>query len=315
LERLLLSLKERTVSYKLVTFAAAQGPRAGIIAGDRLIDVAAATGNAAYASTLGILADWSAADARLVELAASNAACIPVDPTALLAPIPHPPAIYCAGANYDDHVREMAAQMKRDPEPDPHTLGLQAWHFIKSSNTVVGPNAAVKIPGTSRATDYEVELAAVIGKSASNVSEADALNYVAGYTVANDLSARDFFLRPPLPATSPFFVDWLGHKSFDGSCPLGPWIVPARDVGNPQDLGIRLWVNGDLKQDSNTKEMIFTLAEQIAQLSKRITLRPGDLVLTGTPAGVGSARGVFLKPGDAVELWCEKVGTLKHTMA
>jgi 2-keto-4-pentenoate hydratase/2-oxohepta-3-ene-1,7-dioic acid hydratase in catechol pathway len=302
------------MSFKLVTYSAISGPRAGIVVNDRLLDAADATGNAAYVSMLGILADWTAADARLSEAAASSTAGTPLDPKALLAPIPHPPAIYCAGANYDDHVREMAAQQKRDPEPDPHTLGLQAWHFIKSSNTVVGPNAAVKIPGKSRATDYEVELAAVIGRTAVNVSEADALAYVAGYTVANDLSARDFFLRPPLPPVSPFYVDWLGHKSFDGACPLGPWIVPARDAGDPQNLGIRLWVNGDLKQDSNTGEMIFTLAEQIAQLSSRITLHPGDLVLTGTPAGVGMARGVFLKPGDSVELWCENVGTLKHTM-
>ncbi len=302
------------MGYKLVTYTAGRVARAGIVVGDRLIDAAEATGNAAYATTLGILNDWSAADARLREISAATGGGVALDENALLAPIPHPPAIYCAGANYDDHVREMAANMKRDPEPDPHTLGLAAWHFIKSSNSVVGPNAAVKIPGDSRATDYEVELAAVIGKPASHVSEADALTYVAGYTVANDLSARDFFLRPPLPPASPFFVDWLGHKSFDGSCPLGPWIVPARDAGDPQNLGIRLWVNGELKQDSNTKEMIFTLAEQIAQLSKRITLHPGDVVLTGTPAGVGSARGVFLKPGDHVELWCENVGTLKHTM-
>jgi 2-keto-4-pentenoate hydratase/2-oxohepta-3-ene-1,7-dioic acid hydratase in catechol pathway len=209
----------------------------------------------------------------------------------------------------------MAAQQKRDPEPDPHTLGLFAWHFIKSSNTVVGPNAVVKIPARSSKTDWEVELAAVIGKAATDVSEADALSYVAGYTVANDLSARDLFLRPPMPATSPFFADWLAHKSFDGSCPLGPWMVPARDVGDPMNLGIRLWLNGTLKQDSNTSEMIFSLPEQIAQLSRRITLHPGDVVLTGTPAGVGAGQGVFLKPGDSLELWCENVGTLKHTMA
>ena len=302
------------MGYKLVTYDAGKGPRAGIVAGDRVIDVAEATGNAAYATTLGVLADWAAADARLVELAKSGAAGSPLDPKRLHAPIPQPLAIYCAGANYTDHVREMAAQQNRDPEPDPHTLGLQAWHFIKSSRSVVGPGAAVKIPAASKRCDWEVELAAVIGTTASNVSEADALKYVAGYTVANDLSARDLFLRPPMPATSPFFADWLAHKSFDGSCPLGPWIVPARDVGDPQNLGIRLWLNGTLKQDANTSGMIFTLAEQIAQLSLRITLHPGDIILTGTPAGVGAGRGEFLKAGDTLELWCENVGTLKHTM-
>lgn len=300
------------MSYKLVTYDAGAGPRAGIVVHDRVIDAAGATGNAAYATTLGILADWTTANARLAEAAKAGGG-EPIDWKQIKAPIPQPGAIYCVGANYDDHVKEMAAQQGRDPEPDPHTLGLHAYHFIKSSHCVVGTHAHVKSPH-SKALDYEVELAAVIGKAAAHVSEADALDYVAGYTIANDLSARDFFFRPPLPPTSPFYADWLAHKSFDGSCPLGPWLVPAADVGDPQKLGIRLWVNGELKQDSNTSQMIFTLAEQIAQLSKRITLQPGDVILTGTPAGVGSARGVFLQPGDSVELWCENVGTLAHTI-
>ena len=120
---------------------------------------------------------------------------------------------------------------------------------------------------------------------------------------------------PPVPNTSPFYSDWLAHKSFDGSAPIGPWIVPASDVGDPQNLGLRLSVNGVVKQDSNTSKMIYNLAEQIAQLSLRITLYPGDLIMTGTPAGVGAGRNEFLKAGDSLELWCEKIGTLKHTMA
>jgi 2-keto-4-pentenoate hydratase/2-oxohepta-3-ene-1,7-dioic acid hydratase in catechol pathway len=304
------------MGYKLVTYDAGKGPRAGIIAGDRLIDAADASGNAAYATMLGILGDWAAADKRLAELAAdSGTKSAPIDWKQMLAPVPLPGAIYCAGANYGDHVREMNAAQGRGPEPDPHTLGLKPWHFIKSSHAVVAPGAAVKIPPATKKMDWEVELVAVIGKIAKNVSEADALKYVAGYSVANDVSARDLGWRPPIPTTSPFYSDWLAHKSFDGSCPLGPWIVPASDVANPQTLGIRLWVNGTLKQDSNTSEMIFTLAEQIAQISLRITLHPGDLILTGTPAGVGAGRNEFLKAGDSLELWCETVGTLKHTMA
>jgi 2-keto-4-pentenoate hydratase/2-oxohepta-3-ene-1,7-dioic acid hydratase in catechol pathway len=303
------------MGYKLVTYDAGKGARAGIIAGDRLIDAADASGNPAYASTLGILSDWAAADKTLAALAADKGtAGSPINWKQLLAPV-RPAAIYCAGANYGDHVREMNAAQGRGPEPDPHTLGLKPWHFIKSSHSVTGPGAAVKIPAASKRLDWEVELAAVIGKTAKDVPEADALNYVAGYTVSNDLSARDFGFRPPVPPTSPFYSDWLAHKSFDGSCPLGPWIVPASDVANPQTLGIRLWVNGTLKQDSNTSEMIFTLAEQIAQISLRITLHPGDVILTGTPAGVGAGRNEFLKPGDSIELWCEGIGTLKHTMA
>lgn len=304
------------MGYKLVTYDAGRGARAGIIAGDRLIDAADASGNAAYATALGVLADWAAADKTLAALAADAATKGgPIDWKAIRAPIPQPGAIYCAGANYGDHVREMNAAQGRGPEPDPHTLGLKPWHFLKSAHSVTGPGAAVKIPPLSKRLDWEVELAAVIGKRAKDVPEADALAYVAGYCVSNDLSARDFGFRPPVPPTSPFYSDWLAHKSFDGSCPLGPWMVPAGDVGDPQRLGIRLWVNGTIKQDSNTAEMIYTLAEQIAQLSLRITLHPGDLILTGTPAGVGAGRNEFLKPGDSLELWCENVGTLKHTMA
>jgi 2-keto-4-pentenoate hydratase/2-oxohepta-3-ene-1,7-dioic acid hydratase in catechol pathway len=160
-----------------------------------------------------------------------------------------------------------------------------------------------------------VELAAVIGKPAKNVPIARALSYVAGYTIANDLSARDRGRRPHIPDTSPFKADWVAHKSFDGSCPLGPWIVPASDIKDPQKLGLKLWVNGVLKQDSNTSQMIFNLAEQIAHLSSRLTLHPGDLVLTGTPAGVGAGRGEFLKAGDTVKLWIEKIGEISNKMA
>ena len=200
-------------------------------------------------------------------------------------------------------------------EADPHTQGLKAWHFIKASRALADPGATVKISGVSDQVDWEVELVAVIGRAAKNVPEDKALDYVAGYTAANDLSARDRGRRANISDTSPFKADWTKHKTFDGSCPLGPWIVPASDIGDPQNLGLKLWVNDVLKQDSNSKDMIFNLAEQIAQLSSGMTLHPGDLVLTGTPAGVGSARGEFLKPGDVVKIWIEKIGTLSNKMA
>ncbi|HZA02247.1 MAG TPA: fumarylacetoacetate hydrolase family protein, partial [Hyphomicrobiaceae bacterium] len=239
----------------------------------------------------------------------------PLKRVKLLAPVRWPSAIYCAGANYADHAAEMARRMNRPLEPDPHTQGLKAWHFIKASRVLADPGATVKISGLSNEMDWEVELAAVIGRPAKNVSEEKALDYVAGYTAANDLSARDRGRRANISDTSPFKADWTKHKSFDGSCPLGPWIVPASDIGNPQNLGLKLWVNDVLKQDSNSKHMIFNLAEQIAQLSNGTTLHPGDLILTGTPAGVGAARGEFLKPGDVVKIWIEEIGTLTNKMA
>jgi 2-keto-4-pentenoate hydratase/2-oxohepta-3-ene-1,7-dioic acid hydratase in catechol pathway len=208
----------------------------------------------------------------------------------------------------------MASARKEEPDPDPRTLGLKPWHFIKASRSVIGTGAPVALPEHSRKVDWEAELGAVIGRPAKNVLLANALEYVAGYTIANDLSARDLSARPQIPSISPFKYDWVGQKSFDGSCPVGPWIVPARYIPDPQNLGIKLWVNDVLKQDSHTSRMIFSLAEQIAHLSTRITLHPGDLILTGTPAGVGAARGEFLNRGDAVKVWIEDVGTLTNTM-
>ena len=142
-----------------------------------------------------------------------------------------------------------------------------------------------------------------------------ALDCVAGYTIADDLSARDAMRRDKNPNTSPFHFDWVSQKCFDGACPLGPWIVPASEIRDPQALGLKLWVNGELMQDSHTSKMIFDTAEQIAMLSSRVTLQPGDLVLTGTPAGVGMGRARFLAPGDTVKLWIEDIGEMTHAMA
>ena len=305
--------------YKLATYQSSNGPRAGLVVDDKVFDAAKLTGKTAYATVLGILEDWRASQGILRKAAASAGKSKlkgePLGRTRLLAPVRWPSAIYCAGANYADHAAEMARRMNRPPEPDPHTLGLKAWHFIKASRTLANPGATVKISGISDHVDWEVELAAVIGRPAKNVSQEKALSYVAGYTAANDLSARDRGPRAGISDTSPFKSDWTKHKTFEGSCPLGPWIVPASDIGDPQNLGLKLWVNDVLKQDSNSEDMIFNLAEQIEQLSNAMTLHPGDLILTGTPAGVGSARGEFLKAGDIVKIWIEKIGTLTTKIA
>ncbi len=233
----------------------------------------------------------------------------------MLAPVQFPSAIYCAGANYSDHAAEMAAREGNPPPPDPHTLGHKAWHFLKATRAITDPGATVQISNYAKNMDWEIELAAIIGRTGKDVPQDKALSYVAGYTIANDLSARDRGRRAGVPDASPFKWDWTKHKTFEGSCPLGPWIVPASDIGDPQKLGLKLWVNGVLKQDSNTSDMIFNLAEQIEQLSAGMTLYPGDLILTGTPAGVGAGRGEFLKAGDVVKLWVEKIGELENRMA
>ena len=308
--------------YKLLSFRVGQGARAGVLLGDTVYDAAKITGVVAHSSVLGMLEDWSrvrrllARASKQIESGKARSRGVPLKRVRLLAPVLYPGAIYCAGANYTDHMAEMARAQGQTPGPTMKELGEKPWHFVKTSrSSVVGPGARVKLPVYSQMVDWEVELAAVIGKVARDVPAERALDSVAGYTIANDLSARDVMRRDKNPATSPFHYDWLSQKCFDGSCPLGPWIVPADEVPDPQNLGLKLWVNERLMQDSNTSKMIFDTAEQIAMLSSRVTLQPGDLVLTGTPAGVGVPRRVFLKPGDTVKLWIDGIGELSHTMA
>lgn len=309
------------MSYQLVSYQAGQAERAGIVVGETVYDAAKITGVSAHSSTLGILQDWRKAHRQLTQAAKRIAAPqsrvkgIPLKRVRLLAPLLEPGNIFCAGANYTDHMAEMARAQGQPPGPTMKELGEQPWHFIKTSkSSVVGPGAKVKLPPYSQKVDWEVELAAVIGKTARDVGTDNALDCVAGYTIANDLSARDVMAREKVPLASPFHFDWLSQKCFDGSCPLGPWMVPASDMSDPQNLALKLWVNGELMQDSHTSRMIFTTAEQIAMLSSRVTLQPGDLVLTGTPAGVGMGRHRFLKGGDTVRLWIEGIGELSHTM-
>jgi 2-keto-4-pentenoate hydratase/2-oxohepta-3-ene-1,7-dioic acid hydratase in catechol pathway len=305
-------------SFKLATYAAVQGPRAGLVVGNKVFDAARLSGRSDYPTVLDLLKDWDSAQellrAGVMRAGNGDIEGTPLEQARLFAPVTYPSAIFCAGANYVDHLEEMNAAIKVKVNPDPRALGIPPWHFIKASRSIIGPQTPIQLPPHSRTVDWEAELAAVIGRTAKNVSEDKALSYVAGYTVAVDLSARDLTTRPNVPEGSPFKYDWVSHKSFDTACPLGPWIVPAEEIEDPQSLGIKLWVNDTIKQDSRTSRMIYSTAEQIAYLSTRITLHPGDLVLTGTPAGVGAARGEFLKSGDRLRVWIERIGALTNTV-
>jgi 2-keto-4-pentenoate hydratase/2-oxohepta-3-ene-1,7-dioic acid hydratase in catechol pathway len=290
-----------------------------MICGGSAFDIAGATDEPRYGSLMGVLEDWDRAKTVLGAFAAgagpSRAGALDLGKLRLLAPLPFPGTIYCAGANYRDHVLEMARAQNIQPEPDPHTLGLKSWHFIKSSRCVIGPHAVVPLPKHSQKVDWEAELGVVIGRRTKTISLERALDCVAGYTIGNDLSARDISRRNGISDTSPFKFDWVGQKNFDGACPLGPWIVPAEQIADPHKLKIELTVNGVVKQSSNTSELIFNISEQIAHLSERITLHPGDVILTGTPAGVGAGRGEFLKAGDEVKIVIEGVGELTNKFA
>lgn len=276
---------------------------------DRLYPFAA-LGPSLPDATIGLFADWLAAQARLEELAAAIAGGT-LRPAALeagaelLAPLLYPGKILCAGANYYDHTAEMGF-----PGVKKETQRL-FFFFKPPRNAVVGPGATVTMPRGTQKYDWEIELAAVIGKTARYVTPEAALSHVAGYTVAIDMSARDFNQAP-----NQFYkFDWVAGKATDTGCPLGPWMVPAAAIADPQHVALKLSVNGAVWQDSNTDKMIYTVAEQIARASEIMTLDPGDVILTGTPAGVGVPKGTFLKVGDRIDAAIAGIGTLSVAVA
>ena len=215
----------------------------------------------------------------------------------LLAPL-IPQDILCIGLNYREHARESNSAIPENP-----------MLFIKSSNTLANPFDTIPLPKRSSQIDYECELAVVIGKTAKDVSRADALKYVFGYTCANDVSARDWQREKSLGGGQ-----FARGKSFDGFCPLGPWIVTADEIPNPNALRLSTTLNGKVMQDHTTSDMIFDVPTLIQSLSSTMTLRPGSIILTGTPQGVGFARNppVWMKDGDTVVVEVERIGSLEN---
>ena len=263
-----------------------------------------------YSDKAAVLEGWEANRATLADLAgeADGTAGVPVASVTLLSPIVYPGAVMCVAANYADHVANMA-KVHNLPDPaSPKDQGAAPFHFLKASRCCVGTGAAVKAP--SPALDYEVELAVVIGRGGKDIPVATALDHVAGYTVANDLSARDLGFRRELPKDDLFYHSLFAHKSFDDSMPTGPWLTPADQLPPWRELRMQTRVNGELRQNELCGEMWYTVEEQIAAVSRIITLKPGDVILTGTPAGAGAETGRFLTPGDVVEVSVEGIGTV-----
>ena len=220
----------------------------------------------------------------------------------------YPPAIFATGANYYDHLEEMADVALRVTGKRTVIQRVAEPYIIMntSAHSVVGSDAPIKYPRFTQQLDWEAEIGVIIGRGGEDISVSDAMDSVAGYTIVNDLSARDMMKRDGLP----FIFDWFGQKCFAGSMPMGPWITPAEFVSDPYDISIKLWVNDVLKQDGNSKKMVYTIAEQIAYLSRHLVLRPGDVISTGCPAGVGMPKGEFLNPGDEIRIEVGKFGTL-----
>lgn len=230
-------------------------------------------------------------------LPASVAAAAPLlADVQLLAPVPRPGKVMAVGRNYADHAKETGV----DPFEKPRIIG-------KMPSSVIPPGVAVIKHAAVQKLDFEVELAAIIGTHAHLVPRERALEYVAGYTVLNDVSAREFQFDVSPPQTT--FA-----KSMDGFCPMGPWMVTRDEVPDPQSLTVRLWLNGELMQEGHTHDMLFPVDVLVSYLSQFMTLEPGDIVATGTPAGIGAFRKppVWLKPGDRLKLEATGVGVLEH---
>jgi 2-keto-4-pentenoate hydratase/2-oxohepta-3-ene-1,7-dioic acid hydratase in catechol pathway len=277
---------------KLLTFDAGDGPRAGLLEDERVVDAWALLGEPHRGSLRELIAAGRVDDLR-GRLGDTGAPSHPLSAVQLLPPIPDPDKIVCIGLNYRKHAAEVGVDV--DSLPDVPTI------FAKYPNALVADGATVRAP--TGKTDFEAEVAFVVGRRAKDVDEAEALDYVAGYTLLNDLSARD------LQGATP---QWMPGKVFDGSAPCGPWLVTPDEAGPADAIAVRLTLNGEEMQNGATDDLIFSIPQLVAQLSKLMTLEPGDIVSTGTPEGVGMGRKprVWLTDGDEIVIESPTLGRL-----
>lgn len=312
--------------YRLLNYAGPKGKAMpAILVNDQMLDLAKALAiykrknpvKFGYDTTLAVLADWPKAKVAFKKIAddlAKNAKsayakiAVPLKRVKLLAPILYPSSVFCIASNYRDHAKEMGGS---GDMPDKATR-TPVFFQKTPSQTIVGHGAKINLPLTSTAIDWEAELAVVIGKPCYNVTKEKVQDYVAGYMVLNDMSIRGPKAEEATtPELKKFRNDRFRRKNWDGSCPIGPWITPKDFVKDPYNQTIKLWVNGKLMQDGNSRDMHYNIEEQIAYLSQHITLQPGDVITTGTPAGVGKGKGMWLKAGDKITTTVGQMGTLE----
>jgi acylpyruvate hydrolase len=277
---------------RLVTYDDGSGPQAGVLIGDQIVPAAAL--QAPAQSVRGLL--HALDPAGLVALGVQAEAAvdrIALAEVQLLAPVPDPEKIICLGLNYRDHAAESGQEIPAAP----------MW-FAKFANSLIGPGQEVILPAAHpEYVDYEAELAVVIGRTAHDVDAAAALKHVAGAMPFNDVSARDLQIQNPL---------WTSGKAVDTFAPCGPALVTLDEIDDLHALGVRTRINGELMQEGNTRELIFSVPETIAWLSRTVTLVPGDIIATGTPAGVGASKGRFLQDGDTVEVAVDGLGAVSN---
>jgi len=285
---------------KLVTYRAEGREKVGACVGDHVVALP-------YGSVTSLLASLGTLRAAAEKIAQDpSTPRIPKAEAALLAPIPRPNKLLCLAGNYSQHIREGGGSVPGKEKMTPRV-------FMKPpSNTIIGPGQPVILPRIGNKIDWECELGVVIGKTARFVTEKTAMSHVAGYTIVNDISERDLQIgvhRERRPGDEWF--DWLNGKWFDTFAPMGPCVATADEVPDPHALRLSLKLNGEVKQDASTGQMIFRVPEIVAFVSTLVTLEPGDVIATGTPAGVGSTTNTFLKPGDVMEVEIEKIGAFR----
>ncbi|WP_083064742.1 fumarylacetoacetate hydrolase family protein [Mycobacterium arosiense] len=289
---------------KLVSFGERGKEQPGVLSNQNMIIPLSAAmqrwgcPDATMNDVLRVLADVRT---RIAELTVTGADAIPMDGVRLGPPVPHPGAVFAVGANYPAHLAEHGAA----------ELPTKPILFAKPTSSITGPFDAIEIPHETAMLDYEIELAVVIGRAGRRISVNTALQHVAGYMIANDVTARDVFLGEA--DKNPLYLQVLRGKGYDTFCPTGPWLVTADEVGDPRNLRLRLSVNTDLRQDDVCAHMIFDVPTLLASVSEFVTLRPGDVVLTGSPAGVGMSRQPpeFLKAGDILQLEASGLGVMR----
>jgi 2-keto-4-pentenoate hydratase/2-oxohepta-3-ene-1,7-dioic acid hydratase in catechol pathway len=276
---------------RVARFRAEDGLRLGVLDGDEILDVT--TANPELPNDLpAVLAEAGGLDA--LSRAGAGSPRRALSEVRLAAPVGRPPKLLAIGLNYAAHVAESGT-----PKPE-----HQLW-FNKQSTCVIGPNEPIHVPRASAVVDYEGELAFVIGRRCRHVPAARASEVIAGYTICNDVTVRDWQFRTPTMTMG---------KSFDTHGPLGPWLVTPDELGDPHGLHLRTWVNGELRQDAKTDDLIFNCWEMVEHLSTAFTLEPGDVISTGTPAGVGIAMKPprLLAAGDVVRIEIEGIGVLEN---
>jgi 2-keto-4-pentenoate hydratase/2-oxohepta-3-ene-1,7-dioic acid hydratase in catechol pathway len=281
---------------RLVSYDAGDGPRAGVLEDDRVVDAWAALGEPHRGSLRELIAAGRVEDLRAT-FGNTGTPAHPHSAVSLLPPIPDPDKIVCIGLNYGKHAAEGGMDVPSSP-----TI------FGKYRNALAAPGATVKLPANSRKVDYEAEVAFVVGRRAKDVEEADALDHIAGYTLLNDLSARDLQFATP---------QWMSGKVFDGSAPCGPALVTPEEAGPHDAIGLALTLNGERMQGATTADLIFSIPALLSHLSGLMTLEPGDIVSTGTPDGVGGARDprVWLADGDELVIESPTLGRLETRIA